>query len=322
MTRGPKPKKLPEIIDAAAVSAEFGHGLAVMRQEAHVVRVLAEEAEQRVRELAIQIGYQLPADCVDPEMIQRDIVANMRRSVEACLEVGRGLAVLKEACGHGQFLQRLDAMEVNDRVARRFMQAALKFSNRAFPHVLDAVGSQTKLFELIVLDDEELEELEETGQLGRLLLDDIERMSSKELKAALRDARAENRAKEELLAERNKQRDALQEKLVRKTIATPDEKLAALRHDAETISMLVRGQIEGPLLRAVSELNAARKQHGVDCRVFLAGLFAEILIAIEGVREEFGIPDARSLSEQEIAWVYETENSEDDGGGHTGGTVN
>ena len=51
----------------------------------------ASQQESAVRAVAQQLGYQLPADCTDPDLIQRDIAANMRRSVEACLEVGRGL---------------------------------------------------------------------------------------------------------------------------------------------------------------------------------------------------------------------------------------
>ena len=74
-----------------------------------------------------------------------------RRSVEACLEVGRGLQVLKVACGHGQFLPRLEALGLEDRVARRFMQSAAKFaaigSNAA---LTKAIGSQSKLFEMLV----------------------------------------------------------------------------------------------------------------------------------------------------------------------------
>lgn len=89
-------------------------------------RMAALQTEQQasIRALAVQLGYQLPADCTDSDLIQRDIAANMRRSVEACLEVGRGLSVLKIACEHGQFMFRLDVLGIEERVARRFMQAA------------------------------------------------------------------------------------------------------------------------------------------------------------------------------------------------------
>lgn len=79
--------------------------------------------------------------CADPDLIQRDISANMRRSVEACLEVGRGLAVLKQACEHGQFMAQLDVLGIDHSVAKRFMQAAVKFSNGATSHhLISAIG--------------------------------------------------------------------------------------------------------------------------------------------------------------------------------------
>lgn len=158
------------------------------------------QLETNVRAVAAQIGYQLPADCTDPDLIQRDISANMRRSVEACLEVGRGLAVLKAACGHGNFMARLDVLGIDKYVASRFMQSATKFSKLPSNATLTkAIGNQTKLFEMLVLDDEQIEELELTGQTGDLHLDEIATMSVKELRAALREAKEEAKADNDAL---------------------------------------------------------------------------------------------------------------------------
>lgn len=195
-----------EIIDVA-------HGEVQLASDAAAINALAQINSQQdaaVRAVAAQLGYQLPADCTDPDLIQRDIAANMRRSVEACLEVGRGLRVLKEACGHGNFMARLDVLGINDGVARKFMQAAMKFSNRSLTSDLTrAIGSQTKLFEMLVLDDEQLDELELTGQTGELKLDDIATMSVKELRQALREAREDAEAQSKLLAAKNNKIDEL-----------------------------------------------------------------------------------------------------------------
>ena len=157
-----------------------------------VVAVANQQQHSAARIVASQLGYQLPADCVDPDLIQRDIAANMRRSVEACLEVGRGLTVLKVASGHGNFMARLDVLGVDVKVAGKFMASAKKFSNySSTSNLTKAIGSQTKLFEMLVLDDEQLEELELTGQTGELQLDDIATMSVKELRAAVRETRAD-----------------------------------------------------------------------------------------------------------------------------------
>lgn len=179
-------------------------------QALDALAVAADQQHARVRAVALRVGYQLPADSIDPDLIQRDIAANMRRSVEACLEVGRGLAVLKEACEHGNFISRLDVLGMDRSVAARFMQAAAKFSNVATSHHLTkAIGTQSKLLELLVLDDDQIDELELTGQTGELSLDDVATMSVKELRAAVRELREQKRAQQRLLDDKNKKLDEL-----------------------------------------------------------------------------------------------------------------
>lgn len=163
-----------------------------------------QQQNARVRAVALRVGYQLPGDAIDPDLIQRDIAANMRRSVEACLEVGRGLTVLKEACQHGQFIARLEVLGMDRGVAARFMQAAMKFSNvPTSAHLTKAIGSQSKLLELLVLDDEQIEELTLEGQTGELKLDDVATMSVKELRAKLREAKQDKEAMQRRLDDQN-----------------------------------------------------------------------------------------------------------------------
>jgi len=174
------PAQMSEVLPAVVTRIE---------QSQDQLAIATSQAEARVRTVALQLGYQLPADCTDPDLIQRDISANMRRSVEACMEVGRGLCVLKEASAHGQFLPRLDVLGIEVRVAQKFMASAVKFANAASTPLLKAAGTQTKLFEMLVLGDDQVEELMLTGQTGELALDDVARMSVKELRAALRQAK-------------------------------------------------------------------------------------------------------------------------------------
>lgn len=192
-------------------------------QAARQLAVYQCEQDALVRATAAKIGYLLPADATDPDLIQRDISANMRRSVEACLEMGRGLVVLKAACQHGQFLARLDVLGIEESVARRFMQAAAKFSNRASTHDLTrAIGNQTKLFEMLVLDDEQIEELALTGQTGELSLDDVATMSVKELRTAVRELRADREAQSQVLDSTQKKLTELQVKTRKKIVADTD----------------------------------------------------------------------------------------------------
>lgn len=195
------PTDLPEILPAELTRIENTQTALTLEARQH---------EAAVRAVAQSMGYQLPADCTDPDMIQRDISANMRRSVEACLQVGMGLRVLKEACQHGEFVARLEVLGIEHTVAKRFMQAASRFPKGATSHLLKAASSQSKLFEMLVLDDEQVEELELTGQTGDLSLDDVATMSVKELRKAIREERLEKAATQDLLDKKNKRIDTLE----------------------------------------------------------------------------------------------------------------
>lgn len=272
----------------AAMDAMRDSALAVSQQHAHV------------RAVAVQLGYALPADCTDPDLIQRDIAANMRRSVEACLEVGRGLTVLKAACGHGHFLQRLDELGIEKNVAARFMSSAVKFSKLPTSATLQALGSQSKLFEMLVLDDEQIEELELTGQTGELKLDDIATMSVKELRNALREARHEGKAKDELLAEKNRRLDEERAKSKRIATVSPDEELAQLQSEATRMANDVRGGIIGQLRAAMTALNNHGDTRDARPAVFMAGIVAQLQNDLTALRDEFDLPE---LKADEHGWI-------------------
>lgn len=197
----------------------------------------ADARAERVRAIALQVGYLLPGDGVDADLIQRDIAANMRRSVEACLEVGKGLCALKEACEHGEFGKRLEILGIEDRVSRRFMLAADRFSNRALAPVLKAAGNQSKLFELLVLEDEEVQELAAGGEARGLDADAIAGMTRNELRAALAEHKAQLAAKDKVLADNatkiNEQAQALE--LARSAKFTPPPRSVARTKEEQAL---------------------------------------------------------------------------------------
>jgi hypothetical protein len=282
-------------LDRGMVDGAMEH----MRAEGQALALAQQRHEQAVRAVASQLGYQLPADCTDPDLIQRDISANMRRSVEACLEVGRGLAVLKAACQHGQFVARLEVLGIETRVAQRFMASAAKFSNAASTPLLKAAGSQTKLFEMLILDNEQIEELEQTGQTGDLKLDDIATMSVKELRAALRETREEKTAVEKVLSDKNAAMDKLRAQVKRIEKLPPDETLANLQREATSITNDALGAIRGGVRQALIALNAAPDAAGKA--VFMAGLVGQLQADLNNLRQEFNLPDVSTAAEQELA---------------------
>jgi len=274
------------------LEGEFATGLDLMCEEGKAIALVEQQHAAHVRAVATSVGYQLPAECADPDLIQRDIASNMRRTAEAMLQVGLGLVVLKEACPHGEFMARLEVLGFEPRVAQRYMQVARKLSNASTStHLLKAAASQSKLLELVVLDDEQLEELELTGQTGELKLDDVATMSVKELRAKVRELKGDIAAKEEVLTRRSDQINALEEKLSRAKKLPPDEVLAEIQREATAMLNDTRGALIGKFSACVEAIDAHHAEHGGDSAVFLAGLVGQLQVDLNALRDRFGIPD-------------------------------
>lgn len=175
-----------------------------------------------------------------------------RRTVEDILELGKCLLIMKEMCEYGEFTQRVELLGFNKRTAQKFMQATLKIKSE-FNSLLRAVDSQTKLLELVTLDDDDLEALNNGESVADITLDDIERMSTTELKKALKEARAESEAKEELLAGKDRKINELDSKLsVRKQIDSFKQvQIEVEQHINDELA-----QATASLMTAVSQFNA------------------------------------------------------------------
>ena len=287
MARQPTPD-----VELVEDNAEHGQALLATQQQ---VATLTAEHEALVRAEAAKMGYQLPADSTEPDLIQHDIVSNVRRSVEACLEVGRGLQVLKVACGHGNFIARLEAMRIDRHVAKRFITAAIKFSSLPSSSVLTkAIGNQTKLIEMLVLDDEEIQELELTGQTGELTLDDVATMSVKELRKALRESRENLSAKERVMADITAKNNQLATELAKKPkviVVQPVEEAKQLRQEVVATAYEVEGTLQGTLRKAFSDLEKLAQQTGEDHRGFTAALVRNLEVTLMAIRSEFHLPE-------------------------------
>ena len=88
------------------------------------------------------------------------------QGVLAMLEACRRLILLKEHEMHGAWLALLDRIGVGEATAQRMMLAARKFigadgSNSALVRDLNSV---TKVYELAMLDDDDLAELKEAAR--------------------------------------------------------------------------------------------------------------------------------------------------------------
>lgn len=173
--------------------------------------------------VAEMVGYELP---YNKDRIVQETYFYMVQASETMLEAGKRLILLKENEPHGEFMEIVEEkLGLTRSTAQRMMQAAAKYLTNPKLANYPALGNlgKTKMFELMVLDDDEIVELAEGGTVAGMQLDDIERMTSRELKAAMRDLREDSTAKDSILAAKSKKIDSLETALQRKKSETPAE---------------------------------------------------------------------------------------------------
>ncbi|RZI43708.1 hypothetical protein EGT07_08035 [Herbaspirillum sp. HC18] len=147
----------------------------------------------------------------------------MGESARAMLEAGARLALIRSQEPHGEWDRVCQTLNLERRTANRMILAASKFATGTTSSRLEQIGT-SKLFELLVLDDDDADTLTNGGEIeGIGDLDDIARMTVRELRAALRELRAENAAKDKLLEAKNKKLDQLTAQLERKKAGAPAE---------------------------------------------------------------------------------------------------
>lgn len=176
----------------------------------------------------------------------------MAQSAEAMLEAGKRLILLKEHEPHGEFTRIVtDNLGLNERVARRMMQAAFKYFSPQLESkrlTLANLG-KAKLFELMAEDDEELAALTEGGTVAGLTLDEIDRMSTRELRLALRkerrDADESREDLEKVIAQKDKKLNDYAVELEKLQRLTPEAQEAERqRQERELLELLQNSSLK------------------------------------------------------------------------------
>ena len=175
--------------------------------------MIEQQAQENALMLAQQIGYDGPLTVGGAEDRIRQ---GMRRTINECLEMGKTLLILKELTPHGEFEQRVEMLGISKRMAQKFMSATLKFSKTNSNSFLKAANNQTKLLELLVLDDGEIEALENGESARGITLEKIETLTVSELKKALREAEADKAAKDKVIRDKTAELIKKDEQLVRR----------------------------------------------------------------------------------------------------------
>ena len=278
----PMPESKETPANAVVIAQEF--------DAANQLAALTIEANDAARAIAMQIGYQ---GAMTVGALEDEIRFYQRRTVEAILETGKRLLVLKELTAHGEFAQRVEMLGFARTTAFRFMQAAAKTAKSSkLEHLSTQVKSASAFLELVTHDDDVLENLAE--------MDDVEKMSASQLRAALRESREEKGAVEKVLTDKNAAMDKLRAQVKRVQAAPPDEQLLHLQKEATTIMNDALGAVRGGLRQALMALNDV-PEGAPSQAVFMAGLVGQVAADLAALREEFNLPDVSNAADAALA---------------------
>ena len=246
-------------------------------------------------EIMKQFGDGLP---YERDRIVHETRFYMAQSAEAMLEAGKRLVILKENEPHGDFIDIVESqLSLSKRTAQVMMQASLKYLSPKLEPKAQALAllGKTKLFELMTEDDEDLVELADGGTIAGMNLDDIDRMTSRELKAALREARETSAAQQRVLADKNEKIDALSTKLEKKSRIQPpkpDEEVKKLRAEVTALAVEAESASAVRLSSAFETLCAYCAENMIDTpRDFMAGLVCQLESTARSLRSTFDLPD-------------------------------
>ncbi|EHQ1843453.1 DUF3102 domain-containing protein [Salmonella enterica subsp. enterica serovar Saintpaul] len=224
----------------------------------------------------------------------------MAQSTEAMLETGKRLAILKDSEPTGDFEKICEEqLNIPKTTAYRLAQAAIKFTSPKLENSFPALGmlGKTKLFELMTEDDEELAELADGGTVAGMTLDDIDRMTTRELRKALRESKEDLAASRKLNAEKSQEINELKETQFR--TVDPDGVIQKWIHDfGEEHEKFLRTFISTvPFF--FQKLEDDYNNRGINHMGLMAGLLHDIEREIASVRAQFDIPE---LNTPDTSW--------------------
>lgn len=298
-----------EVTQHIATDADT-QGLPTMADAWNEIAIMEHEVNQNAVAVARQVNYD---GTLTVGALEDEIRFYQRRSVEACIELGKRLMVLKELTPHGEFEQRVELLGFAARTARRFMQAAFKVSKSANLAVLSGqVTNTSKFLELLILDDGEIEALESGETVRGVTLDKIETMSYSELKKALRDANERIEAKDKVIQDKSAFIDSQSEKLaglenkVRveslKPIS-PEQRLLDLRSNLQITAADIKVNVMTRLRQTVKALADYAEESGASETAFMTSSLIEISRELSILQAEYYLPNSIDASPVDPIWA-------------------
>lgn len=220
----------------------------------------------------------------------------VRQTMEGMFELGRALIVLKEHTEHGRFMEIVKGQfGIGHAETARLISATKRFATpqmqKAAPKLMDL--GKSKLLELLVEEDVTLVGLAEGEEVNGMTLDDVDRMTVRELRVALRESRENLAAKDEVMKTKTAKIDELAEKLAKKQTVVREPKAedvgGELALNLSALTVGIRSQISR-LKDLFEQMNAHGTAHGLDHRAGQVGVLNQIILDCEILRENFNLP--------------------------------
>ncbi len=229
--------------------------------------------------------------------------------MEGMFELGCALIVIKEHTPHGRFAEIAEKEFGLGRCeSQRLMNATLRFTDpkmkQAQPKLMTL--GKSKLLELLVEEDDTLLELADGGDINGHTLDDIDRMTRNELRAALRESRETAEAKDKIIADKNKKVDELAEKLAKKQKGKepkPEDVGSELTMRLASITVGIRSDINTRLAALFEEMQAHGLAHGYNHEPQMVGSLNQLIMDLEGVRDRYALPQEVPDDDETPEWM-------------------
>lgn len=308
MTRGRKPTDVQPAEKPAIDHDEVELGAFALQVQAEQ----KQQAQQNAVALAQQLGYDGALSVVS---LEEEIRFYQRRSVEAVLETGKRLLLLKEISAHGEFMGSLERLGVGQSLANKLMAATMKFSNSESTTILSLPNlNQGKLLELLVLDEGEIEALDQGDTVRGVKLDDVDCMSVSELRRALRSAKAEHALqladKDAVIVQKTNKIEELVEDKNRRDGMTESEKNAELEKLLTDATLRTIGELQG-VRRRIAEIGAFDAPQGLH--VACSGALQRVVAEAMSIATDWGIALDLGFAPDEAG--FDDPNAGEDAGG-------
>ncbi|MDO4658407.1 hypothetical protein [Kingella sp. (in: b-proteobacteria)] len=224
----------------------------------------------------------------------------VRQTMEGMFELGRVLIVLKEHTAYRRFSQIVkEQFGIGTSETARLMAATQRFATpqmqKAAPKLMDL--GKSKLLELLVEEDVTLVGLANGGEVNGMTLDDVDRMTVRELRVALRENREDAQAKDKVLADKNAKIDELVEKLEKAKKKggvkepNPADVASELHMAVGAKEVAIRSQL-AQLGDYFAQMAAHEAAHGLSHRARMAGALNQIIMDCQHLRDQYALPES------------------------------